>query len=127
MFAWGRQLELLDWLCVAMLETVRHLILGKDFSNCMQTLFSYPQVSDPKIQGAGQQTLGGKIPRSGIKAGFSSADGNTSAESVDGASSRMKNNHNNKSVAGSRGANGQPSDEPSEGGRGQSFARSFGA
>eukprot|EP01112_Ceratiomyxa_fruticulosa_P019286 TRINITY_DN6295_c0_g1_i1.p1 TRINITY_DN6295_c0_g1~~TRINITY_DN6295_c0_g1_i1.p1 ORF type:complete len:498 (-),score=54.67 TRINITY_DN6295_c0_g1_i1:74-1567(-) len=48
-FGWGRQVELLDWLCVAMLEAIRHLILGKDFSHCMQTLFNYPQISDPKI------------------------------------------------------------------------------
>eukprot|EP01113_Clastostelium_recurvatum_P035844 TRINITY_DN5037_c0_g1_i6.p1 TRINITY_DN5037_c0_g1~~TRINITY_DN5037_c0_g1_i6.p1 ORF type:complete len:377 (+),score=89.12 TRINITY_DN5037_c0_g1_i6:538-1668(+) len=48
-FAWGKQAELLDWLCVSMLATIRHLLLGKDYSICMQTLFNYPPTSDPRI------------------------------------------------------------------------------
>jgi len=46
--AFDNNVQLLDWLCVAMLVNIRHLILGKDYSSCMQLLFNYTQTNDPR-------------------------------------------------------------------------------
>eukprot|EP00026_Physarum_polycephalum_P003507 Phypoly_transcript_03520.p1 GENE.Phypoly_transcript_03520~~Phypoly_transcript_03520.p1 ORF type:complete len:693 (+),score=141.32 Phypoly_transcript_03520:98-2080(+) len=48
-FAFGNNAVLLDWLCVAMLVTIRHLVLGQDYSRCMQLLFNYPQDQDVRV------------------------------------------------------------------------------
>ncbi|GAM24557.1 hypothetical protein SAMD00019534_077320 [Acytostelium subglobosum LB1] len=40
-------IDLLDHICVAMLLVVRDLLIGRDYSDCLQVLFNYPMTNDP--------------------------------------------------------------------------------
>jgi hypothetical protein len=47
--AGGRGLELLEYVCVAMLIYVRNDLVGKDNMECLQRLMKYPPVEDVKV------------------------------------------------------------------------------
>ncbi|EGG20022.1 RabGAP/TBC domain-containing protein [Cavenderia fasciculata] len=41
-------IELLDYICIAMMLSIKDAIIGRDYSDCLQILFNFPMVNDPK-------------------------------------------------------------------------------
>jgi len=48
-FAYGKQLILVDYICLAMLLYIRDQLLQMDFNGCLKRLFNYPPVEDVTI------------------------------------------------------------------------------
>jgi len=48
-FAHDEDFRLVEYICVAMLQYIRHQLLAQDFTGCMRRLLTYPPVEDVHV------------------------------------------------------------------------------